>query len=293
MSAEVTLVTPTFAKDLERFTLQRESIERCGIDLPHVALIDHEDLPQFESMPFRRNLRLISSKDVLPGRLEARRAANRLRRRDPGYWLGYPNIHGWTVQQLLKLASAKVVETEGIVCLDSDTFFVDCVSASDFYAEDGRMHLYESSDDVDAEMGFWTCQSMRFLGVRLLGLPITRYTHSPVPWSRSVLREMLAFVEARHKKHWWDAILGDEQIMEYSLYGVYARHIDACKRHKPVKNTLCTYYWWPDQTRTIHEDIAERVRADRSKAVLVNSNIGRSVDDYRSVVRSMWRSPGC
>ena len=73
MTRSVTLVTPSYAKDIERFTLQRESIERCGIDLPHCALVNHEDLPLFAKIPFQRNLRILSTQDLLPPRFEARR----------------------------------------------------------------------------------------------------------------------------------------------------------------------------------------------------------------------------
>ena len=37
---DVTLVTPTYSSDRKCFAFLRESIERCGIDLPHVAIVD-------------------------------------------------------------------------------------------------------------------------------------------------------------------------------------------------------------------------------------------------------------
>jgi len=44
----VALITPTCDRDLERFAFQRESIERCAIELPQVAIVDSEDVALFE-----------------------------------------------------------------------------------------------------------------------------------------------------------------------------------------------------------------------------------------------------
>src|SRR5205085_1372325 len=81
-----TLVTPAHAGDLERFRFQRESIERCGIDLPHVALVDDEDVPLFRDLPHARGLTVISTREVLSRGIEDRRRAWGVKRRDPRYW---------------------------------------------------------------------------------------------------------------------------------------------------------------------------------------------------------------
>src|SRR4051794_22825888 len=113
----VTLITPTYGRDYERFCLQRESIERCGIDLPHVAIVHEEDLRQFKAMPHQRNLRIISTRDVFPARIERRRRAWGYRRRQWRRWIGWRHLHGWMSQQLIKLAAPSYVESTGVVCL--------------------------------------------------------------------------------------------------------------------------------------------------------------------------------
>ena len=60
----------------------------------------------------------------------------KISRKDYRYWITGTGIHGWMIQQLLKLAAPAVVKTEAIVCLDSDTFFVDTVRLEDFVAPD-------------------------------------------------------------------------------------------------------------------------------------------------------------
>ena len=293
MTHSVTLVTPSYANDIERFTLQRESIERCGIDLPHCALVNHEDLALFEQIPFQRNLRILSTRELLTPRFEARRIGWGRPRRELAHWRGRPGIHGWYIQQLLKLAAPKVVETEGIVCLDSDTFFVDRVTADDFFAPDGRMHLYETDDDVDCEMGEWYIHSLRFLGESLRNRPIRRTTHSPVPMHRQVVLDLQAHIEQQHGVFWMEAMERAESIMEYSTYGAFARYVDKLQRTIPTRpDTLCLYYWFSEDMETLFSDLVERVRVRKPKAVLINSNHGRPVSSYRALIEQAWAVQG-
>ncbi len=294
MKHAVTLVTPTYVKDLERFTFQRESIERCGIEIPHVALVNHEDVALFEKIPFRQNLRVLSSRDILPPRFEARRLAWGSRRRELRYWRGRPALHGWYIQQLMKLAVSAVIETEGMVCLDSDTLFVDKVVPDDFYASDGRMHLFETDNDVDLDMAEWYAHSMRFLGLAPGGRPIKRTTHSPVPWHCQVVREMLAHIEKQHGVFWMEAMARADRIMEYSTYGAYARYIDNFQRTTPVRPNMSLYYWWGadaewgETIETFERELVERVRTRRPKTVLINSSHDRPVAAYRGLIEQAW-----
>ena len=290
MSHDVTFLTPTYAHDYERFCLQRESIERCGITIQHLAIVNHEDIALFRDVAFQKNLTLVSTRDLLPSKIERRRLAWGARRREVRYWQGRPAIHGWMAQQLLKMAAPSIVETEGIVCLDSDTLFVDYVSSADFFAEDGRMHLYETEDDLDAEMVEWFVRSLRFLGVPTRHQPLKRYVHSPVIWHRQVLVDMQSFITQRHSKAWMDAILDDEMIYEYMTYGVFARHVDSLIHHVPTKPSLCAYYWWPEQVEDIQHDFSIRIAETSAKAVLINSNIGRDVSFYRNLVEKTWEN---
>lgn len=293
MTHSVTLVTPSYKNDIERFILQRESIERCGIDLPHCALVNHEDLALFAKIPFQRNLRILSTRELLTPRFEARRVGWGRPRRELAHWRGRPGIHGWYIQQLLKLAVPKVVETEGMVCLDSDTLFVDRVTADDFFAPDGRMHLYETDDDVDCEMGEWYIHSLRFLGESLRNRPIRRTTHSPVPMHRQVVLDLQAHIEKVHGVFWMEAMERAESIMEYSTYGAFARYVDKLQHTIPTRpDTLCLYFWFSEDMENLFSDLVERVRVRKPKAVLINSNHGRPVSSYRALIEQAWAVQG-
>ena len=295
MTHSVTLVTPTYAKDLERFTLQRESIERCGIDLPHCALVNHEDVALFQKIPFQRNLRILSTQDLLTPRFEARRLGWGAPRREIRHWKGRPGIHGWYIQQLLKLAAPQAMDTEGIVCLDSDTLFVDKATAEDFFAPDGRMHFYETEEDVDCEMAEWYIRSFRFLGAGALMRqePVRRTTHSPVPMHRQVMLDMQAHIEKEHGLFWMEAMTRKEMIMEYSTYGVFARYLDKLQHVVPTSpHPFSLYFWWGDDADNLLSDLVARVEATQPKTVLINSTLGRPVSAYRALIEQAWAIQG-
>ncbi len=288
----ITFVTPTYKADLERFYLQRESIERCGITVPHLAVVNHEDLPAFRAIPFQANLTLVSTRDVLPRRFEAQRAACLRRRRDPRHWLAGPTLPGWMAQQLVKLAAASLVDTESYVCLDSDTFFVGPVTDDNFFDADGRLHLYETSDDLDAEMTEWYVCSLRFLGVPTRDQPLFRYIHSPVPLHRQVVLNMQAFIEKRFEVFWMAAMMRHPLIYEYPTYGVFARHLDCFAHVVPTRPALSLYYWFPHQTETLAADFLARRRQTGAAMALIHSNIGLDAETYRPLARAAWEEAG-
>jgi hypothetical protein len=288
----VSLFTPTHASDFERFCLQRESIETCEIDIPHVAVVNHEDVALFKRTPHQRGLTILSAREVLPPAYDRRRAVWRISRRDYRYWITGRGIHGWLLQQLLKLASPAVVRTDGIICLDSDVFFVDQVTASDFIAPDGRLHLYETTDDIDAEMAEWYAHSLRFLSQKVTSAPLRRFTHAPVPMLRELLVELQQFIEEQRGRPWMEAIIQADRVMEYTTYGVYARHIDKLSRVCPIKPSLAHYYWWAHEAQNIEDHFADQIASSKPKMILINSNIGLDVGVCRRLLLPIWESQG-
>src|SRR5207237_4501739 len=139
--------------------------------------------------------------------MDRRRQVWGIRRRDYRYWITGSGVHGWMAQQFMKLAATSVVQTEAYVCLDSDTFFIGPASESDFFAPDGRVHLYETENDVDIEMAEWYAHSLRFLGLRETGVALRRFTHAPVPMHRGVVIDMRNHIEKQHGQDWMDAML--------------------------------------------------------------------------------------
>lgn len=288
MRRDITLLTPTYRRDYERFALLRESIERCGIDLPHVAVVQHEDMAQFRALPFKRNLTLLSTREVLPRRLERCRRAWGYRRRNWRRWFGWRPLHGWMSQQLIKLSAPAFVGSEAVLCLDSDFVFVRRARSEDFFAQDGRLHLFEAADGVDVEMAEYLGRSMRFLGVAPVRHPVLRYTLAPAPMHVGVLRDLQSFICERHGMAWYDAIIGTDCITEFATYGVYAKHIDQCARVVPVVPRVVAWFWWSEEINGLEERLEASIMEPQIKLVGVQSNGGRAPASYRGLFEKVW-----
>lgn len=289
MSGRVTFLTPIHRRDTERFLFQRESIERCGIELPHIAVANHEDLDYFRDIPYQKNLTVISTREILTAKIERRRCAWPSRRRSPGKWFAGPPIHGWRVQQIIKLAAPRVVDTEGIVCLDCDTFFVRNVKSADFYASNGKLHLYETADDVDAEMAAWPANSLRFLGIKATGLPLYRYTHSPVVLNRDVLLDLHEYTRNRYGGDWMQQIADADSVFEYTTYGVFAREVDRLRRVEPTSPVHSECFWWQQDVDMMEATFHNRVDRPEVRIVGIQSNTGCQVSRYREMVEMIWK----
>lgn len=284
----LTLFTPTYHVDLPRFAFLRESLERCGVDLPHVAVVHDEDLSRFRDLPHQRNLTLVSTRDVLGRKMERRRRARPHRRRHPMHWLGPAPLHGWMSQQLIKLAAPRVVDTPAYVCLDSDTVCLRRFTAEDFFEPDGRLHLYETQDDMDAEMGGWTFEAMRFLKLPLREAPLYRYTHVPVPMRVETVRGLVRRIESVRGPDWMDAF-DHAHVTEYAAYGGFARYGSGLEGLAPVAPPLSAYLWWPHEIAAIPEAFRCRVGDPRRKLVVMQSKRAEHVDQLRGLVQAFWR----
>jgi hypothetical protein len=261
-------------------------MERCGVDLPHVTIVHTEDAHLFRDLPFSRELKVMTTEEVLGRAMDRRRQVWGISRRDYRYWITGKGVHGWMAQQLTKLAVAELMETESYVCVDADLFFTAPLAAGDFHAADGRLHLYETEFDVDVEMAEWYAHSLRFFGIKETGVPVRQFTHAPAPLHRGVVRDMCRDIERRHGMPWMEAIVRGDRLMEYTLYATYARHIDGLQRVAAVQPEICQYVWWKKDAATLADDLARP--APRRKMVLINSNIGLDVEGYRPIALQLW-----
>ena len=109
-------------------------MDLVGISIPHIAVVDTEDVSRFAAIAKAENLTIISTAEVLPGPAEVlRRGPPRRRIRRRGR-----ELPGWVAQQIVKLAVSDLVESQVIVPLDSDAFFlrkVDPATSSPTMAE--------------------------------------------------------------------------------------------------------------------------------------------------------------
>ncbi len=311
---DVTFFTPVPARDLDRFILLRESIERFGIQIPHIAIVDHESVHLFKSIPFQHDLTILSTRDVLPRGMDRRRQLWLTARRNPAVWFTPRRFPGWIAQQIIKLAAPKVVQTEGIICLDSDLFFIGNVTALDFVSPEGKLHFYESENGVDTELAEWYGRALRFLGHRCARIKPRRCMYNGVPFHRQVLLNLHQAIENQHGMDWMEAITQSrvaeyaksheprpwfrsrriEQshwVTEYALYGAFCRHNGQLECLAPVEPSLCADCWYADEVDSMWRTIQASAKTGK-KIGHLQSNLKIPVSSYRSRIEQIWRNIG-
>lgn len=290
MPANVTVVTPCYALDVERLAFLRESMAACGVKLPHVVIVPDADRAVFERFETEPDLRICTYTETLPSRLVQQldrgpTLPERIRHRLTGQH--FLRLHwGWMVQQYVKLRAGTVVDTPMWVCIDSDIFFLRHMDESDFHSRNGRPLLLELVDFPSGQNGYeYRDASAKMLGIDQAQLdPRVIYTSWIVPMERSVVDELLQYLERRRRLHWWEA-MAQFGATEYETYGLFARHIHQCRNVEPEDRRWCWLFY--DLTKfdgmlrwAIHETGA--------KAAMVDAHLDCDFASVQEVVKTHW-----
>ncbi|HUR41177.1 MAG TPA: DUF6492 family protein [Verrucomicrobiae bacterium] len=234
---KIALLTPTFARDLERFRMLRASLEAFGWDIPHYAVVQTEDLPAFRAAALpSRSLHLLPTSEFLAPEVEAQRV--RLARMPRALWkfqrslnkrLGlFPafGCEGWNTQQLVKLGAAEKLGVDVLVSMDSDVLVTSPLRPDLFHRGDA-IALYSRPTKADSEHAHWRQRARGRLGLDPHAGPHFHYLAHPFVFSREVLRGLHARLESHNGMPWWQALttMRITHLSEFELYGAYAREI--------------------------------------------------------------------
>ena len=162
----VALLTPSYHKDLERFALLCDSIDRHvkGHERHYVIVADDE-IPLFSRFNSEKRIVLPSSK-FLPKWLKL--IPPFLLRRGRRLWWSFRSgpVHGWHIQQLLKISAVSALPEERFCVIDSDNVFFRPFDAG-AYAGGERAPLYVERGAIEADAPMhaaWTRSCDRLLG---------------------------------------------------------------------------------------------------------------------------------
>ena len=292
MPADVTVVTPSYAGDLERFAFLRESMAACGVQLPHVVVVPDHDRGLFERLATDSDLRVCTESEVLPTRLAHQlkrgptlrdRARHRLTGRR------FLRLHwGWMVQQYVKLSAGRVVDTSMWVCIDSDIFFLRHMDEEDFRSSRGRPLLLELVDSPSGPTSVeFRDASAHLLGIRPEKLdPRVLYTSWIVPMERGVVDELLRFVESQKRIHWWEA-MAQEGATEYETYGLFARHLHQLRDVDPEDRRWCWLFYDVERFDAMLRYAINEIGV---KAAMVDAHLSCDRSAIQDVIRSHWIS---
>ena len=247
----VALMTPTYRGDLARFALLCDSIDRfvSGYER-HYVIVNDDDLPFFARFETSRRTVLPSSR-FLPSWL--RLLPPFVSRKGRRTWWSFRSgpLHGWHIQQLLKISGALQLPHQRYCIVDSDNVFFRPFDAA-AYAGTDQIPLYVDRQAIRAEAplhAVWIRNCDRLLGARTTtAFPADDYIGNVIVWDKSTLQDMTATIEAATGTSWAVALCKARSFSEYIIYGYFASHSPIHRAtHRPTTQSLATSYWDGDQ----------------------------------------------
>jgi hypothetical protein len=284
LAPPVALITPSYSADFERFSLLCDSIDRrvTGYER-HYVIVSDDDMPRFQEFSRDRRIVLPSSR-LLPRWLKLAPFV-RLRNGRKIWWSlkAWP-VHGWHVQQILKIAAAMEMPEQRFCLVDSDNVFVHPFDAG-AYAGRERSPLYFAPEAIASDAPLhanWTRNCDRLLGQRTTSFPADDYIGHVIVWDKDAVRDMAKAIERTTGKSWQLALCRTRAFSEYLLYGHYVRSSpDWRAAHEMTTQSLAISYWdaAPLGAATVAEMIASAPK----------SNVALSVQSFSHTSEAMIR----
>jgi Family of unknown function (DUF6492) len=282
----ICIVTPTYPADLRRCELLVASLDRCAPDFEHVLIVDHRDRPVFQHLesPHRR---ILDSEAILSAdffRIPTRH----------GYWFNRRAlpVRGWIMQQILKIGSANLLEAETLVYCDSDVAFArpfgpDIVSVA------GMTRLFES-DFSGPPADAWTQVACRLLGLDSASVMPRGYVDNMICWRRGNVLALQAHLEAATGVSWQQAIARRKTFSEYTLYGVFVRHVLGMDNagHAPTDRSPIKHSWGISLASA--HDVSDFFKklSPESVGVMAHSKSPIDFDRLTAELRALWAESG-
>ena len=287
--------TPSYAGDLDRFVLLRQTVNRFArCPVQHVVAVPRCDVPAF-----RRDsddmTRVIAQEDFVDPYFYApawsgylqRMLGERAWRLTKSRFGGRP---GWIVQQIVKLSVPEIF-SDGAVCIvDSDLLFIREFDRDDLLpASGGRVLMRLEPKETAARHPHYMRKARE-----LLKLPLASEDHHfmgyPAIWYVDWVRALRDELERCHGGQRWQKVLYDAGFFsEYLMYGVY---LDEILRPTGLQQRLVPFHvgvWDRAGFDLFMKDpkaIINGFPADqRPLSLVVQSNIGLGPAAYANVVQ--------
>lgn len=285
----VALLTASYAKDIERFSLLSESIDTWLTGYTrHYVLVNDEDVPLFERFASDKRV-VVPASRYLPKWLFALPPALQFisSRR---VWLSLLSspVHGWHIQQILKIAGVLNAAEQRVCILDSDNLFFREFDVGQ-YAGSEKTPLFITRKGIDADHPLhvlWLRTVDQLLGVKDRSLPADDYVGNALVWDKDTAHAMTGAIKSATGLNWALALCRKKKFSEYLLYGNFVanspQHLAA---HRVTEDSIAVSHW--DDTRLDREAIEAMTRAASAEqvALCIQSYSSTSIDDIRDVFR--------
>lgn len=283
----VALLTPSHAKDLERFALLCESIDACLTGYTrHYVVVNDDDVPLFAKYRSEKRV-VVPVSRYLPKWLWAVPASLlRSRRR---VWLSLLSrpVHGWHVQQIAKIAGVIAAPEERVCIIDSDNFFFRKFDIGR-YAGAAKSPLYVDHNAIRADAPFhsiWLRNCDALLGLTGTSFPADDFVGNVLVWDKATVHAMTEAIRSATGRSWQLALCRKRPFSEYLLYGRFVTtspiHLAA---HEIVERSLALAHW--DETRLDKSSISAMMHhaSPEQVALCIQSYSGTSIRDIRGVL---------
>jgi Family of unknown function (DUF6492) len=292
----VALVTPSHSKDLERFALLCESIDRLVLSYDrHYVIVNDDDMAAFAK--FNRHRRVVlPCSQLLPRWLKP--VPSFLSRKGRRLWWSFRStpVHGWHVQQILKIAAASRLPEQRFCFIDSDNVFVRPFDVS-HYAGGELTPLYVDRAAIVADSPMhanWIRNGDRLLGQpEASTFPADDFIGNVIVWDKHAVQDMTATIARATGMDWELALCKTRAFSEYLLYGQFVRMTPRyTASHRIVTESLANAYW--DGAPLGLAEITALIdgMTERQVALCIESFSGTPVTTIREAVGLSERKAG-
>ncbi|OAI31466.1 hypothetical protein A1351_21600 [Methylosinus sp. R-45379] len=246
MERPIALITPTHRADRERFALLCESIDRrlTGYER-HYVIVNDDDMELFAEFAGPRRVILPCSR-FLPRWL--RLVPPFLMRNGRRVWWSFRSrpVHGWHIQQMLKIAAVLQLPEQRFCIVDSDNVIIRRFDIG-AYAGGARSPLYIARGAISADAPLhakWIANGDRLLGLPPSSFPADDHIGNLIVWDKDAVRAMTRAIEDATGVDWFLALCRTRAFSEYLLYGQFVRHSPRLMAaHEIVPQSLAVAYW--------------------------------------------------
>lgn len=236
----ISLMTPTWAGDLDHFRILLHSLARSPLAaLPHTGVVQTEDLSSFARLPLGAT-QLLASAQVLPEPVERRRVnaqatQKRLGRhltrvcgsscRELG-WPKWPRYTGWHTQQIAKLACASRADTDYVLVIDSDVLVTRSANLDSILSSPEIVCFSQPQalENFRGKTRKWVKQADALLQVTPADARVyDRYFDTPFLLHVPTVNKLIAWLEATYQQPWWQSLLNQppRRWSEFATYKLF------------------------------------------------------------------------
>lgn len=240
------IITASYAPDFERCRILCESMDAHASGYTcHYILVDGPDVELFSQLAGPKR-KIIADTELLPWWL--RRLPQSISPKGRRVWVGPRTVplHGWHVQQIMRIAIAAHIKEDGLLYCDSDTAFIKDYDLSAMWRGDD-MRLWRRTDGALTARNdhmFWVDHASHALGIPKAEGVLHNYVCSFVTWKRQAVLDMCARIEKTHGKHWISVVGAKRKFSECMLYGAYVDAVLAGSGHYSSEVELCPMQWF-------------------------------------------------